>query len=953
MNITTTTVLIILSLLLIADICVIIYILLKKWRITIIQNRREYIYSLLSDNAVTPDKKIITSIFSKKNDRVLIIDAFIELSQTLRIPVQVSELIKDAYGQNQCRVKAIKKLSSIFKFRRISAAIELCHFTKSDSIALLEKQFVDEKDWLVKFYFSNALTYIHDPRTLPVLIESIINAPVWYREKVSILICKFTITNEIIEELCGRTEAEISELLFTIAHDISSTCLAGFLLYQVSSADNAIARKAASAMKHRYYPILFKDTFLKHPDPEIRKVAIESAVYIPDESTVVKLIPLLCDIQNQLTVIHTLTTILTSHAGLTPILINVYNHTQRSLEKDALRIVLANRLEYLVLKLEGPQSEMVKLIIAEIIVAGHLSSLIGFLNHNHDIELENVILDIIKNVLKNNNSIAHDFSRYLDERILRKLALTKSVQQKPQRPHQSHPRRTLVLSLLLAVIFLSGPLLFAVVHQRELTVTPWTILVKQFILDFNFALIYYSFTINALYFVLLFFSATGSIRQSIYAKVKKNTLLFERNMMPSISIIAPAYNESATIIESVNSLINLWYPRYELIVVNDGSSDGTLDKLINYYELVKVDILFTEHITSQPVLAIYRNPMFPKLTVINKVNGGKADSLNAGINIASGEFVCGIDADSLLEKDALIRIASTSLDIEVETAAVGGNIFPVNGCIISRGCIEKYATPSHPVALFQMIEYFRAFMAGRIGWASLDCLLIISGAFGLFSRKRVLEVGGYLTSSGQYHYDTVGEDMELVVRLSRYMREKKLPFKINYAYNANCWTEVPEDIHILLKQRDRWHRGLIEILSFHAKLFFNPAYGKLGMLSIPYFVLFEMIGPWIEFQGYIMVVLALSFGLLNIPVLILLFIATVMTGTFISTASLIIAGQEMRHFTFREVLKLIGYSVVENFGIRQFVSLQRCLSYLNIIRSKSGWGKMTRKGFTNSKQPHT
>jgi cellulose synthase/poly-beta-1,6-N-acetylglucosamine synthase-like glycosyltransferase len=424
-------------------------------------------------------------------------------------------------------------------------------------------------------------------------------------------------------------------------------------------------------------------------------------------------------------------------------------------------------------------------------------------------------------------------------------------------------------------------------------------------------------------------------------------------MMPSISIIAPAYNESATIIESVNSLINLWYPRYELIVVNDGSSDGTLDKLINYFELVKVDILFREHIATQHILAIYRNPAFPKLTVINKLNGGKADSLNAGINIASGEYVCGIDADSLLEKDALMRIASTSLDIEVETVAVGGNIFPVNGCTISRGCIDKYALPSHPVALFQMIEYFRAFMAGRIGWASLNSLLIISGAFGLFSRKRMLEVGGYLTSSGQYHYDTVGEDMELVVRLSRYMRENKQPFKINYAYNANCWTEVPEDVHILLKQRDRWHRGLIEILSFHAKLFLNPSYGKLGMLSIPYFVLFEMIGPWIELQGYSMVILALSFGLLNIPVLILLFIATIMTGTFISTASLIIAGHEMRHFTFKEILKLIGYSILENFGIRQFVSLQRCLSYVNIIRSKSGWGKMTRKGFTNANQSQT
>ena len=346
---------------------------------------------------------------------------------------------------------------------------------------------------------------------------------------------------------------------------------------------------------------------------------------------------------------------------------------------------------------------------------------------------------------------------------------------------------------------------------------------------------------------------------------------------------------------------------------------------------------------------IYRNKSLPRLTVIDKANGGKADSLNAGINLSGKDYFCGIDADSLLDQQGLLKIVSCSLDVDKETIAVGGNIFPVNGCTVSHGVLETIGMPKGSLATLQFVEYIRAFMAGRIGWSALNSLLIISGAFGLFHKKRVIECGGYLTASGKYGQDTVGEDMELVVRLTRYMRENKLPYSVNYSYNANCWTEVPEKLSILLRQRDRWHRGLIEILSFHGNLFMNPRYGRVGIFAVPYFFVFEMIGPWIEFQGYLMVLIALFIDLLNGNIALLLFLATVMLGLFVSIASLIIAEQEVSYFKIRDIFRLVGFAVLENLGWCQFISMWRVMGYINVLRGTSGWGKMTRTGFVKGK----
>lgn len=352
-----------------------------------------------------------------------------------------------------------------------------------------------------------------------------------------------------------------------------------------------------------------------------------------------------------------------------------------------------------------------------------------------------------------------------------------------------------------------------------------------------------------------------------------------------------------------------------------------------------------------PVRTIYRSASLPNLLVVDKANGGKADALNAGLNRATGDYICTIDADSVLDPQALIRAMFQVVASEHETIAIGGNVFPVNGCVVEHGHLQEISLPDEPLARFQTVEYLRSFVAGRLGWTVLDSLLIISGAFGLFKRQAVMELGGYLTGKGIYRHETVGEDMEIVVRLTRKDREEGRGGKVDYAYNANCWTEVPETWPALRRQRDRWHRGLMEVLCFHRSMTFRPRYKAAGLLSLPYFFLFELIGPWLESLGYLVLVLALVFNLIDPMIPLTVFGIAVFFGILISVASMLLAERQILYFRTKEFFKLLAVAVIENFGFRQLTSMGRVWSNFQFFFVSKGWQKGSRKGFASKVAP--
>lgn len=455
----------------------------------------------------------------------------------------------------------------------------------------------------------------------------------------------------------------------------------------------------------------------------------------------------------------------------------------------------------------------------------------------------------------------------------------------------------------------------------------------------EWSIITYFLTFNSVY-LLLIISALAYVRTQVRkSEAVKPTGLFKSNYYKTISILVPAYNESNNIIESVESLFKLEYPDYEVIVINDGSRDDTLEQLISYFNLEKTEVYYKQSIEHAPIKAIYRSPDQPQLTVIDKENGGKADSLNAGLNISENDLICSIDADSILEKDVLKKLLQTFIHHK-NTVAAGGIVRVVNGCTIKNREIDKIHVPDSFLGRLQSIEYIRAFLFGRVGWDYLNSLMIVSGAFGIFDRKAVLQVGGYLT-------DTVGEDIELIMRLHRYNLREKNDYRIRFLPEPICWTEVPTDYKSLRNQRNRWHRGLADSLWRHRKMIFNPTYGHMGMLVLPFFLFFELLGPVIQIGSYIYLA-ALFFlpGLLNVQFLMLFLAVAIAYGMVVSLISVLAEEMAFKTYSsFKDILVLSFYSFLENLGYRQIHGWWQLGGLIDFFKGNKSWGKIVRTGF--------
>lgn len=411
---------------------------------------------------------------------------------------------------------------------------------------------------------------------------------------------------------------------------------------------------------------------------------------------------------------------------------------------------------------------------------------------------------------------------------------------------------------------------------------------------------------------------------------------------PSVSILAPAYNEGMTIVENIRSLLSIYYANLELIVINDGSKDDCLQKMIAAYELEKIDYFVDYKIKTKEVRGVYksRNPIYHKLLVVDKVNGGKADALNVGINISSNKYLVCIDVDCILEQDALLKMVKPFLEqTDEKVIASGGVVRIANSCIIEDGKLVKVKLATDYLPRMQILEYIRAFILGRMAWSRLNGLMLISGAFGAFDKEIAIKCGGY-------DHNTVGEDMELVVRMRRYMEERNEKYRVTYIPDPLCWTEAPNSFNILGRQRNRWTRGTIETLKFHKKMFFNPKYGLLGMLSYPYWFFFEMCAPVIEFFGFVCFFIFAAFGLLDWGFFFSYLLFIVSFGYLYSAFAILMEVITYNQYKRRtDIFILMLTALTEPFYFHPFVVWSAIKGYIDYIRKKKAWGEMTRQGF--------
>ena len=454
--------------------------------------------------------------------------------------------------------------------------------------------------------------------------------------------------------------------------------------------------------------------------------------------------------------------------------------------------------------------------------------------------------------------------------------------------------------------------------------------------------------------VVLFtmFSIMGylSTRNSIHYRNKNSfgdlSKVMASPLAPSITIIAPAYNEGLTIVENIRSLMSLRYVNYEVMVVNDGSKDDTLQKIIEAYDLERVDWEIDPNWRNKPVRGIYKSThqVYSKLTVVDKENGGKSDALNAGIALSRNKYVGCIDVDCLLLPDALLHVVKSFYQrSEKRVIAVGGVIRIANSCVIQGGQLEEVRLPTNWLARFQLLEYTRSFILGRMAWGRIDSLLIISGAFGFFDREIALEVGGYDTG-------TVGEDMEIVFKMRRHMHDQKIPYTVEYIPDPLCWTEVPEDLKMLINQRDRWSRGNLETLYKHKDMFMNPAYGRLGMLSYPYWFFYEWLAPILEFFGFISIALFAYLGILNMEFFLAITITVYMFSIMFSFYAILWEVYSYNEYRkTKDLLILMLCAIVEPLFFHPIVVWSAVRgNYKKLFNVKSGWGSQVRKGFAKA-----
>jgi biofilm PGA synthesis N-glycosyltransferase PgaC len=464
---------------------------------------------------------------------------------------------------------------------------------------------------------------------------------------------------------------------------------------------------------------------------------------------------------------------------------------------------------------------------------------------------------------------------------------------------------------------------------------------------FESFILYYTISIFSLYLLLAVISAL-ELRRSFYnAKITNYDAIISSPFAPMITVIAPAYNESVTIVENIKALLALYYPNFEIIVVNDGSKDNTLEKAINAFDLEKVSYMIDYKISCNEITGIYKSQKkaFDNLTIINKLNGGKADALNAGINIAKGDYFISIDVDSIIDPYALQKLIKPFLDeTDRKVIATGGVIRIANSCKIEDGQLIEINVPDNFLARCQVIEYNRAFLMGRLAWGRLDGLLLISGALGIFDKDVVIASGGYYT-------ETVGEDMELVVRMRKYMTEKKIKYKVAYVSDPLCWTEAPSTLKVLGSQRNRWTRGTIDTLFFHRDIFFNPKYGFMGMVSHPFWVFYEWLAPFVEIFGLLYFLTIAFFGQPNWPLFYVMIFFVYFFSIAFSTYSILFDHLAYHRYKKRRmIIKLILTAWVEPIFFHPFVlysALRGNFDYF--VLKKKTWGNMSRVGFSKPK----
>ena len=467
----------------------------------------------------------------------------------------------------------------------------------------------------------------------------------------------------------------------------------------------------------------------------------------------------------------------------------------------------------------------------------------------------------------------------------------------------------------------------------------------QWLAPFQHEIIYFSYTAlffgvlqNIIYLIQIPLAFSEIITTKLQKREQHNWWLVTSDITLPISILIAAYNEELTIVDTVRSILATQYPSFEVIIVNDGSKDQTMKVLIESFDMHPVERFYETKLKHQKIKTIYGSDIYPNLVVVDKENGGRSDALNAAIDISRNPIFCTLDADSMLDPHALLEAIQPFIEKPQSMVASGGTIRIVNGCKVENGVVTQFNLPSKIIPLFQIIEYIRAFLMGRMAYSKLKIVTIISGAFALFKRDIAVKAGGFSVG-------TIGEDLELVIRIHKHCHDANKKYEMCFIPEPVCWTECPEDLNVLRSQRIRWQQGALEVFFRHFNMFCNPKYGRIGMIAFPLMFIFDILGPIMELLGYILFPIFYLLGIIDGKFMLAFLSVFFVFGVLISMMSLILEEISAKKFPrTRDLMKMGLMAIIENFGYRQYNSIWRITGWWRFLRGKQSWGNMTRIG---------
>ncbi len=463
---------------------------------------------------------------------------------------------------------------------------------------------------------------------------------------------------------------------------------------------------------------------------------------------------------------------------------------------------------------------------------------------------------------------------------------------------------------------------------------------------YEYFIFFYATTLILSYIILAVFSFLAINRYKNYNTDIDDEELIQSHLAPGISVIAPAYNEEKTIIVNVKSLLTLNYPKFEVIIVNDGSKDDTLKLLTEEFDLVEAPFAYVEKIKTKPYKRTFKstNPDYAILTVVDKENGGtKADAFNAGLNASVFPYYLNTDVDCILARNTLTKMIKPILNSKVKVIAVGATLRMSNNCDIKDGVIERVRPPKALIPRFQELEYIRSYLLGKMGWELINSVPNVSGGLGMFDKDIAIKAGGYGA-------DSHAEDMDMLTRMAAHMMNNRLDYKIGYIPLSCCWTEGPPNIQILNRQRTRWASGLFQMFSQHRKILFNPRYRRLGMITFPYIFIYEFLAPIIEAFGILFTIFLLFYGYVNWNFAPLILLYSYTFAILISSVVIIWDQMTFKYYkTTREVASLFVTAIIEPIIYHPMIMFFSLKGYFSYITSRElAWGTMTRQGFEGS-----